>query len=132
LALTKWSLEFDLQRVAMKKQRHTRAEVAAKLEQADTLLAEGKLQADVAKALGVSVMTYHRWRKARKSSPPTMPARAAERSSGASPIEQMRINELLLENARLRRLVTDLLLEKMNLEERIQQDAPSVSTGARR
>ena len=61
-----------------------------------------------------------------------MPARAAERSSGASPIEQMRINELLLENARLRRLVTDLLLEKMNLEERIQQDAPSVSTGARR
>jgi hypothetical protein len=35
-----------------------------------------------------------------------------------SPIDQAaRIRELQLENSRLRRLVTDLLLEKMNLEE---------------
>ena len=83
---------------------------------ADALIAEGKLQADVAKALGVSVMTYHRWRKARKSSRPAMPVRSIETAGDASPIEQTRrINQLQLENARLRRLVTDLLLEKMNL-----------------
>jgi putative transposase len=117
----------------MKKQRHTRAEIAAKLEEADALIAGGKLQADVAKALGVSVMTYHRWRKARKSLPPAAPARSAEAASEASPIEQTkRINQLQLENARLRRLVTDLLLEKMNLEEGIQNQAHGANVAARR
>jgi putative transposase len=116
----------------MKQQRHTTAEIAAKLEEADALIAEGNLQADVAKALGVSVMTYHRWRKARKSSPPAMPARS-KAASDASPIEQTRrINQLQLENARLRRLVTDLLLEKMNLEEGIQNHAHGANVAARR
>jgi transposase len=105
----------------MKKQRHTSAEVAAKLEEADALIAGGKLQGDVAKALGVSVMTYHRWRKARQLSERKIPVQRAEIAKDASQIEQTkRISELQLENSRLRRLVTDLLLEKMNLEEDIQ------------
>jgi hypothetical protein len=52
---------------------------------------------------------------------------------GASPIEQTRrISELQLENSRLRRLVTDLLLEKMNLEEGIGSRMLDVKRGARR
>jgi putative transposase len=106
----------------MKPQRHTVAEIAAKLEEADALIAKGKLHGDVAKALGVSVMTYHRWRKARESSHPN-----------ASPIEQARrIIELQLENSRFRRIVTDLLLEKMKLEEGSGSRMLDVKRGARR
>jgi hypothetical protein len=96
--------------------QHTAAEIATKLEKADALIAEGKPQREVVKTLGVSVMTYHRWRKMRKPSQSSGQLRGAE--TDASPTEQTaRIRELQLENSRLRRLVTDLLLEKMNLEE---------------
>jgi putative transposase len=100
----------------MRKQRHTVEEIAAKLEDADAMLAQGRLHADVAKALGISVMTYHRWRKARGAS--QIPVAT---TSETSPSEHTkRISELQLENSQLRRLVTDLLLEKMNLEESIR------------
>jgi hypothetical protein len=50
-----------------------------------------------------------------------------------SPIEKTkRIGELQLENARLRRLVTDLLLEKMNLEESIHDRPVNVKSIVRR
>jgi len=101
----------------LKKPRHTTVEIAAKLNQADAMSAEGRLQADIAQALGVSVMTYHRWRKAR-SQPGREVGPRHSSELGPSPIDQAaRISELQLENSRLRRLVTDLLLEKMNLEE---------------
>jgi putative transposase len=102
------------------KHRHTAAEIAKKLAMADELTAQGRLQGDIARSLGISVMTYHRWRKARGA-----PARAVARPAAeARPIdipperEQMsQIRELQVENSRLRRLVTDLLLEKVKLEE---------------
>lgn len=100
----------------MRKKKHTNAEIAAKLARANDLSAQGKLQSEIARALGVSVMTLHRWRKT-----PVKPHAA----SGPSEMPQFdsdddqsgRILELELENSRLRRLVTDLLLEKMKLEE---------------
>ena len=103
----------------MKQHRHTLEEIAAKLDEADAMSARGTLHGDIAKALGISVMTYHRWRKARGSSrsAPLSPSRGAETTAPA------KISSLQLENARLRRLVTDLLLEKMNLEESIQDRA---------
>jgi putative transposase len=117
----------------MKTQRHTVAEIAAKLEEADALSAKGKLHGDVAKALGVSVMTYHRWRKARESSHLAVPAQPGGAEMDASPIEQTRrISELQLESSRLRRIVTDLLLEKMNLEEGIGSRMLDVKRGDRR
>ena len=104
------------------KKRHATAEIAAKLLDADALAKNGQPQAEIAKALGISVMTLHRWRKAR--------------TAGAKPSEQVpfldqvtgkplpsaaeslsRIAQLQIENARLRKLVTDLLLEKMRLED---------------
>jgi putative transposase len=103
------------------KHRHTASEIAKKLATADEMAAQGRLQGDIAKSLGISVMTYHRWRKARGA--PT--ARAAARPPAAAvridivpEREQMsQIRELQVENARLRRLVTDLMLEKVELEE---------------
>jgi hypothetical protein len=103
----------------LKKPRHTIVEIAAKLNQADAMSAEGRLQADIAQALGVSVMTYHRWRKDKERRQSKLEVKSRH-SSGSmpSPIDQAaRISELQLENSRLRRLVTDLLLEKMNREE---------------
>jgi putative transposase len=103
------------------KQRHSGAEIAAKLEQAGVMSAQGKTQSEIARALGVSVMTYHRWRKAQ-------PHHGQAASNGAAEIEQRpnqsrRISELQIENSRLRRLVTDLLLEKITLEEALSRTA---------
>lgn len=102
------------------RQRHTASQIATKLAMADEMAAQGRLHGDIAKSLGVSVMTYHRWRKARGRLARPVPRLAtdAERSAAPSDREQMsQIRELQNENLRLRRLVTDLLLEKLKLEE---------------
>jgi putative transposase len=106
-----------MQAAMAKKKRHSRVEIATKLAQANDLATQGKLQSEIARTLGVSVMTLHRWRKA----PPgpqlafvaTHEASQPDRTRGGGD----RIAELQLENSRLRRLVTDLLLEKIKLEE---------------
>lgn len=104
--------------------RYTPAEITRKLKEGATLTAEGRTQKDVARALGISVMSYHRWRKKAKSA--QMHARPADRpiSNPAVTAEDLsesqrrtRIEELQVENTRLRKLVTDLLLEKMRLED---------------
>jgi hypothetical protein len=43
--------------------RHSEEEITTKLRQAKQLMAGGQSQAQVCRGLGVSVMTYHRWRK---------------------------------------------------------------------
>jgi len=115
----------QLQAAMAKKKRHSRVEIASKLAQANDLATQGKLQSEIARTLGVSVMTLHRWRKA----PPGPQAEFAaiqetgqlDRTRGGGD----RIVELQLENSRLRRLVTDLLLEKVKLEEAAQnQNSP--------
>jgi putative transposase len=102
------------------KKRHSRAEIATKLAQANKLATQGELQSEIARTLGVSVMTLHRWRKAppgaQRALVATPEAREPNRTRGADD----RMAELQLENSRLRRLVTDLLLEKVKLEEAAQ------------
>ena len=100
------------------RQRHTPSEVATKLAMADEMAAQGRLHGDIAKSLGISVMTYHRWRKARRlAHPAPKPANVPAPTDNLPEREQMnQIRELRLENLRLRRLVTDLLLEKDKLE----------------
>ena len=117
----------------MGKLRHTEAEIAAKLEEADALISEGRLNRDIAKTLGVSVMTYHRWRKMRYSSQRAGSFQLGRAETDGPSIEQTRrIRELQLENSRLRRLVTDFLLEKMNLEEVMHGDSPDIKGPVRR
>jgi uncharacterized protein YjcR len=96
-----------------KKKRHSRAEIATKLAQANGLAMRGRLQSEIAGTLGVSVMTLHRWRKASHG---PQAAHGAAQPNGARGRGD-RIAELQLENSRLRRLVTDLLLEKIRFEE---------------
>jgi putative transposase len=97
----------------MAKKKHSRLEIATKLAQANELATRGKLQSEIARTLGVSVMTLHRWRKA---APGPQPAHEAGQLDW-SRSQRDRIAELQLENLRLRQLVTDLLLEKIKLEE---------------
>ncbi|MBV9754830.1 MAG: transposase [Hyphomicrobiales bacterium] len=111
----------------VKRRRHSAPEIIAKLRQADEMAAEGRLQSDIARSLGVSVMTYHRWRHGR---PALEGAKVAERrehrsKDPATKAENVaRLDELQLENSRLRRLVTDLLLEKVRLEEILKTADP--------
>lgn len=107
-----------------RKKRHAVAEIAAKLLDADALAAKGLAQAEIAKALGVSVMTLHRWRKMRERHAPGLrgePAPLLDNISAGQPASEAealsRIAELQIENNRLRKLVTDLLLDKMRLED---------------
>ena len=96
-----------------RKKRHSREEIAAKLAQAKEMSAQGKLQSEIARTLGISVMTLHRWRNT-----PATPHSAAVVTDEMSGDEQGNsISEIQIENLRLRQLVTDLLLEKMKLEE---------------
>jgi len=102
--------------------RHASEEIATKLAQANELAAKGKTQREISKALGVSIMTYHRWKKMPYPSGGSVDAERRERAEGrpqpapAAGSDDM-IKQLELENSRLRRLVTDMLLEKLQLEE---------------
>ncbi len=86
----------------MKRRRHTPEQIVRKLREADRLLAEGTEVPEVAKALGVSEQTYHRWRA----------------QYGAMKAEDVkRLKELQRENAQLKRLVADKELENLALRE---------------
>jgi putative transposase len=116
--------------------KHSPAEIAAKLRQANELAAQGKRRSEILRALGISAMTYHRWRKDRSSASqpapePRAPVAASDTSpagglskidvasfAALSPREQVSaFQELQRENIRLRELFTDALLEKIRLEE---------------
>ena len=97
------------------RRKHSQREIASKLAEADDLANQGMLQSDIANTLGISVMTLHRWRK-----PPPKPVMIAvnepEEFEPKLPRDQQRF-DLQYENSRLRRLVIDLLLENMELQE---------------
>jgi transposase-like protein len=106
-----------MQAAMAKKRRHSRAEIATKLAQANGLVTQGKVQSDIARTLGVSVMTLYRWRKATPGTQPAHETGEPGQMRGGGD----RIAKLQLENSRLRRLVTDILLEKIKLEETAQR-----------
>ena len=77
-------------------------DIIAKLREADVRLGQGKRVAEVVKALGVSEVTYYRWR---------------QEYGGMSVSQARRLKELEQENGRLRRAVADLTLDKQILKE---------------
>ena len=86
----------------MPKKRYRPEEIIAKLREADVLISQGKKVVDVIKALGVTDVTYYRWR---------------QEYGGMSVPQAKRLKELEKENERLRKAVSDLTLDKMILKE---------------
>ena len=86
----------------MPRKRHSAEEIVAKLRQADVLLAQGQTGADVARVLGVTETTYYRWRT---------------EFGGLKGDQVKRLKELEQENARLRKAVAELTLDKLILKE---------------
>ena len=86
----------------MKRRRHTPEQIVRKLREADRLLAEGTEVPEVAKALQISEATYHRWRA---------------QYGGMTADDVKRLKELEAENARLKRIVADQVLEVVALKE---------------
>lgn len=84
------------------RKRHRPEEVVAKLRQADEALAKGTSLAEVARSLGVSEVTLHRWR----AEYGTVDRDAVKR-----------LKDLEKENARLKRLVADQQLDIQILKE---------------
>lgn len=86
----------------MKRKRHTPEEIIKKLREASGILAAGKSVEEVCRALGVSVATYQRWKS---------------EYGGVKKDALKRLRELEKENARLKRAVADLTLDKAILKE---------------
>jgi transposase-like protein len=87
---------------SMGRKRHTPEEIVAKLRQVDVLVSQGQTVDAAARSIGVTQTTYHRWRN----------------EFGGLKLDQVkRLKELEAENARLRRAVADLTLDKVILAE---------------
>ena len=86
----------------MQHRRHTPEQVVRKLREADKLLAEGADIATVAKHLEVSEQTFHRWRT---------------QYGGMKADDAKRLKELERENARLKHIVADQVLDIAMLKE---------------
>jgi hypothetical protein len=76
----------------MASKRHKPEEIVTKLRQVDVLMAQGKTQADSIRAIGVTYVTYSRWK---------------QEYGGLRTDQVKRLKELEQENARLRRAVSE-------------------------
>ena len=89
----------------MPRKRHKPEEIVAKLRQVDVLTSQGAPLAEAIRSIGVSEVTYHRWRN----------------EFGGLKLDQVkRLKELELENSRLRKAVSDLTLDKLILAEALR------------
>lgn len=86
----------------MARQRFTPEQIIGKLREVEVLVAKGSTVADASRQIGVTEQTLYRWRK----------------EYGGMRIDQARrLKDLEAENARLKKLVADLSLDKMILSE---------------
>jgi putative transposase len=86
----------------MPRKRYKAEEIVAKLRQVDVLVSQGQNIGDAIRQIGVSEVTYYRWRQ----------------EYGGLKTEQVkRLKELETENTRLRRAISDLTLDKLILQE---------------
>ena len=86
----------------MGRKRPTTEQIIGYLREAEVLQAQGMKTVEICRRIGVSEQTYYRWRKL----------------YGGMKVDQARrLKELEKENARLRRAVSDLILDKQILRE---------------
>ncbi len=86
----------------MKKSKFTEAQIAFILRQAE----EGTSVGEVCRKAGISDATFYNWRK---------------KYAGLMPSEMKRLRQLEEENARLKRIVADLSLDKEMLQDVIKR-----------
>ena len=86
----------------MPRKRYKPEEIVTKLRQVDVLVSQGQSVADAIRQIGVSEVTYYRWR---------------QEFGGLKTNQVKRLKDLEAENARLRRAVADLTLDKLILQE---------------
>jgi putative transposase len=82
--------------------KHKPEEIVAKLRQVDVLTSQGTPIADAVRSIGVTEVTYYRWRN---------------EYGGLKCNQVKRLKDLETENARLRKAVSDLTLDKQILQE---------------
>jgi putative transposase len=87
---------------SMPTKRHKPEEIVAKLRQVDVLTLQGQSVADAIRSIGVTEVTYYRWR---------------QEFGGLKSDQVKRLKNLETENARLRRAISDLTLDKLILQE---------------
>ena len=89
----------------MKRKYHTAEQIVNKLRQADAVMASGGTLEQVCKQLGISDATYYNWR----------------RQYGQMKLNQVKqLKSLQKENARLKKLVADISLDKAILQEALR------------
>ena len=88
--------------VSRKRKRHSPQQIVDRLRDAEVLLSQGLTIAQVAQRLGVSEVTFHRWRN---------------QYGGMKADEARRLKELETENARLKKLVAEQALDISMLKE---------------
>jgi putative transposase len=88
--------------ILMKRKRHSPQQVVRKLQEAQAALSAGRELAAVCQLLGISEQTYYRWK---------------QKYGGMKAEEAQRLALLEEENARLKKLVADLSLDKAILTE---------------
>ena len=86
----------------MGKKRYKPEEIVSKLRQVDVLTSQGQTVAQAIRSIGVTEVTYYRWR---------------QEYGGLKSDQVKRLKDLERENARLRKAVSDLTLEKLILKE---------------
>ncbi|CAO4140463.1 IS3 family transposase ISMex5 [Methylorubrum aminovorans] len=82
--------------------RHKPEDVVAKLRQGDVLVSQGQSVAEAIWAIGVTEVTYYRWRK---------------EYGGLKSDQVRRMKDLEVENQRLRKAIADLTFDKLILQE---------------
>ena len=86
----------------MARKRYKPEEIVAKLRRVDVLVSQGQSVVDAVRSIGVTDVTYYRWRS---------------EFGGLKTDQVKRMKDLELENQRLRKAVSDLTLDKLILSE---------------
>jgi putative transposase len=86
----------------MARKRHSAEQIINKLREAEVHLGQGMSVPEVSRKLGVTEQTYYRWRK---------------EYGGLKTDQARKLKDLEKENARLKKLVADLSLDKAMLQE---------------
>ena len=86
----------------MPRKRYRPEDILYKLREADIHISQGKTVAETIRLLGISDVSYYRWRR---------------EYGGMNTTQVKRLKELEKENQRFRKAVSDLTLDKLILQE---------------